>query len=195
MTSSKDILLPEQASYSDLPEYVEHVENIVASYESPDGMMGELVRQLADAMWWVKTYQKDKDHLIVMKMATRLGDRMDLITNPLRSAGSLFDALLSALRGETVATEGRAYLEQRLDALGHSLVSVRAEAITQSTKELEVVDRLIERQFKNMRLLMQAYESVRFAPQLVKKMSLEITQLEQRVEQSYEDQRREVSRQ
>ena len=195
MTSSKDILLPEQASYSDLPEYVEHVENIVASYESPDGMMGELVRQLADAMWWVKTYQKDKDHLIVMKMATRLGDRMDLITNPLKSAGSLFDALLSALRGETVATEGRAYLEQRLDALGHSLVSVRAEAITQSTKELEVVDRLIERQFKNMRLLMQAYESVRFAPQLVKKMSLEITQLEQRVEQSYEDQRREVSRQ
>ena len=195
MTSSKDILLPEQASYSDLPEYVEHVENIVASYESPDGMMGELVRQLADAMWWVKTYQKDKDHLIVMKMATRLGDRMDRTSNPLRSAGSLFDALLSALRGESAATEGRAYLEQRLDALGHSLVSVRAEAITQSTKELEVVDRLIERQFKNMRLLMQAYESVRFAPQLVKKMSLEITQLEQRVEQSYEDQRREVSRQ
>ena len=195
MTSSKGIRLPEQASYSDLPEYVEHVENIVASYESPDGMMGELVRQLADAMWWVKTYQKDKDHLIVMKMATRLGDRMDRISNPLRSAGSLFDALLSALRGETAATEGRTYLEQRLDALGHSLVSVRAEAITQSTKELEVVDRLIERQFKNMRLLMQAYESVRFAPQLVKKMSLEITQLEQRVEQSYEDQRREVSRQ
>ena len=195
MTSSKDIRLPEQASYSDLPEYIEHVENIVASYESPDGMMGELVRQLADAMWWVKTYQKDKDHLVVMKMATRLGDRMDRISNPLRSAGSLFDALLSALRGETAATEGRAYLEQRLDALGHSLVSVRAETITQSTKELEVVDRLIERQFKNMRLLMQAYESVRFAPQLVKKMSLEITQLEQRVEQSYEDQRREVSRQ
>ena len=195
MTSSKDILLPEQSSYSDLPEYIEHVENIVASYESPDGMMGELVRQLADAMWWVKTYQKDKDHLVVMKMATRLGDRMDRISNPLRSAGSLFDALLSALRGGTAATEGRAYLEQRLDALGHSLVSVRAEAITQSTKELEVVDRLIERQFKNMRLLMQAYESVRFAPQLVKKMSLEITQLEQRVEQSYEDQRREVSRQ
>ena len=46
-----------------------------------------------------------------------------------------------------------------------------------------------------MRLLMQAYESVRFAPQLIKKMSLEITQLEQHVEQSYEDQRREVSRQ
>ena len=32
---------------------------------SPEGVLGELVRQMADAMWWVKTYQKDKDHLIV----------------------------------------------------------------------------------------------------------------------------------
>ena len=77
----------------------------------------------------------------------------------------------------------------------YNLTSLRAEAVRESIKELEVIDRLIERQFKNMRLLMQAYESVRFAPQLLKKMSLEITQLEQRVEQSYEDQRREVSRQ
>jgi hypothetical protein len=58
-----------------------------------------------------------------------------------------------------------------------------------------VIDRLIERQFKNMRLLMQAYELVRFAPQLLKKMTLEIQQLEQRVEGANEDQRREVSRQ
>ena len=58
-----------------------------------------------------------------------------------------------------------------------------------------MIDRLIERQFKNMRLLMQACESVRFAPQLLKKMTLEIQQLEQRIEGANEDQRREVSRQ
>jgi hypothetical protein len=58
-----------------------------------------------------------------------------------------------------------------------------------------VIDRLIERQFKNMWLLMQASESVRFAPQLLKKMTLEIQRLEQRVEGANEDQRREVSRQ
>ena len=58
-----------------------------------------------------------------------------------------------------------------------------------------MIDRLIERQFKNMRLLMQAYESVRFAPQLLKKMTLEIQQLEQRIEGANEDQRREVTRQ
>jgi len=39
-------------------------------------VLGELVRQMADAMWWVKTYQKDKDHLIVMKMAMLVKSRL-----------------------------------------------------------------------------------------------------------------------
>ncbi len=195
MKSSNNIPLPEKASYSERPEYIEHVKNIVASYESPDGMMGELVRQLADAMWWVKTYQKDKDHLIVMRMVVNLVNQVDFQRDPSNSTARLFAVLLAALNGNSVAAKDQRYLDQRLKIRDHSLASVRAVAVRSSIEQLEAVDRLIERQFKNMRLLMQAYESVRFAPQLFKQMSLEITQLEQRVEQSYEDQRREVSRQ
>jgi hypothetical protein len=195
MTSSKDIQLSEKASYSDRPAYIEHVKNIVASYESPDGVMGELVRQLADAMWWVTTYQKDKDHLIVMRMVTCLVDRLDSKMEPTKLSARVFEILLAVLNGKLVAAEDQTYLDRRLEIRDYSLSSARAEAVRRSIKQLEVIDRLIERQFKNMRLLMQAYESVRFAPQLLKKMSLEITQLEQRVEQTYEDQRREVSRQ
>lgn len=195
MKSSNNIPLPEKASYSERPEYIEHVKNIVASYESPDGMMGELVRQLADAMWWVKTYQKDKDHLIVMRMVAYLVDQYDFQRDQSNSTARLFAVLLEALNGQSVAAKDQRYLDQRLEIKDYSLASVRAVAVRGSITELEVVDRLIERQFKNMRLLMQAYESVRFAPQLFKQMSLEVTQLEQRVEQSYEDQRREVSRQ
>ena len=178
MTSSKDIQLPEKASYSERPEYVEHVKNIVASYESPDGMMGELVRQLADAMWWVKTYQKDKDHLIVMRMVDCLVDRSDFQRDQSKSTALLFEVLLAALNGQSVAAKDQRYLDQRLEIKDHSLASVRAKAVRSSIEQLEVVDRLIERQFKNMRLLIQAYESVRFAPQLFKQMSLEVTQLE-----------------
>jgi len=78
---------------------------------------------------------------------------------------------------------------------GHNMASLRADSIRRSIKEHEVIDRLIERQFKNMRLLMQSYESVRFALQLLKRMDLEIRQLEQGIEKTIEDQRREVSRQ
>ena len=48
---------------------------------------------------------------------------------------------------------------------------------------------------QNVRLLMQSYDSVRFAPQIHKKMALEIEQLEQQVKQSREDRRLEVDRQ
>jgi len=141
------------------------------------------------------TYQKDKDHLIVMRMVVNLVNQVDFQRDPSNSTARLFAVLLAALNGNSVAAKDQRYLDQRLKIRDHSLASVRAVAVRSSIEQLEAVDRLIERQFKNMRLLMQAYESVRFAPQLFKQMSLEITQLEQRVEQSYEDQRREVSRQ
>ena len=195
MTASTDIKLTQQASYSELPEYIEHVNNIVASYDSPSGILGELVRQVADSIWWVKTYQKDKDHLIVMRMADCLVDRRDFLVGLEKTSLRVFESLFKSCSGENVEPEDQTHLDSILRSKGHNLASLRAEAVRNSIKDLEVVDRLIERQFKNMRLLMQAYESVRFAPQLLKKMTLEIQQLEQRIEGANEDQRREVSRQ
>ena len=152
-------------------------------------------RQMADAIWWVKTYQKDKDHLIVMKMAMLVKSRTDIGIDPEEKALRFFDCLLSSWSGQVLDAEDQAFLDSAMRAEGHNMASLRADAVRRSIKELEVIDRLIERQFKNMRLLMQSYESVRFAPQLLKKMDLEIRQLEQGIEKTIEDQRREVSRQ
>jgi hypothetical protein len=195
MADHKEINLPQSASYSKLPEYIDHVDSIVASYDSPEGVLGELVRQMADAMWWVKTYQKDKDHLIVMKMAMLVKSRTDIGIDPEEKALRFFDCLLSSWSGQVLDPDDQAFLDSAMRSKGHNMASLRADAIRRSVKELEVIDRLIERQFKNMRLLMQSYESVRFAPQLLKKMDLEIRQLEQGIEKTVEDQRREVSRQ
>lgn len=195
MADHKEIKLPQSASYSNLPEYKDHVDQILNSYDLPEGVLGELVRQMADAIWWVKTYQKDKDHLTVMKMAMLVKSRSDLGMDAEKKALRFFECLLSSWSGQVLDAEDQAFLDSAMRSKGHNMASLRAEAIRRSVKELEVIDRLIERQFKNMRLLMQSYESVRFAPQLLKKMSLEIEQLEQRVQQTDEDQRREVSRQ
>jgi len=195
MADHKAINLPQSASYSNLPEYKDHVDQILNSYDSPEGVLGELVRQMADAMWWVKTYQKDKDHLIVMKMAMLVKSRTDIGIDPEEKALRFFDCLLSSWSGQVLDPDDQAFLDSAMRSKGYNMASLRADAVRRSIKELEVIDRLIERQFKNMRLLMQAYESVRFAPQLLKKMILEIQLLEQRVEGTNEDQRREVSRQ
>jgi len=195
MADHKEINLPQSASYSNLPEYKDHVDQILNSYDSPEGVLGELVRQMADAIWWVKTYQKDKDHLIVMKMASLVISRNVLNIGSEQQSLRVFDTLLQSWSGQALASDDQKFLDNAMNSRGHNLASLRADAVRRSVKELEVIDRLIERQFKNMRLLMQSYESVRFAPQLLKKMSLEIEQLEQRVQQTDEDQRREVSRQ
>ena len=47
----------------------------------------------------------------------------------------------------------------------------------------------------NIRLILQAHDSAKFAPQLHKKLELEIKQLELQVNKSDEDQRLEVARQ
>ena len=60
---------------------------------------------------------------------------------------------------------------------------------------LETIDPLIERQLNNVKLLEQTYDSVRFAPQVHKKKTLEIEQLELQVKQSREDQHLEVGHQ
>ena len=124
-----------------------------------------------------------------------LVDRNDFRIDPSESALQIFESVFNSWSGESISADEQGALDSVMAFKGHNFTSMRAEAVRKSVKELEVIDRLIERQFKNMRLLMQAYESIRFAPQLLKKMTLEIQQLEQRIEGANEDQRREVSRQ
>ena len=78
---------------------------------------------------------------------------------------------------------------------GHNIASLRAEATREALPQIDTLDKLIDRQFKNIRLLMQAHDSAKFAPQLHKKLDLEIKQLELQVKKSDEDQRLEVARQ
>ena len=81
MADNKEIKLPQASSFSQLPEDKEHIDRILEGYDSPGGFLGELVRQMADAMWWVKTYQKDKGHVTLMKM-TSIINRTFIVKTP-----------------------------------------------------------------------------------------------------------------
>ena len=148
MADHKEIKLPQSASYSNLPEYKDHVNQILASYDSPEGVLGvlgELVRQMADAMWWVKTYQKGKDHLIVMKMAMLINNRSDLGMDAEEKALRFFECLLSSCSGQVLDADDQAFLDGAMLSKGHNMASIRADAVRRSIKELEVIDRVIER--------------------------------------------------
>jgi len=65
--------------YEQAPDYQQHVKEVMASYEHPKGVLGELVGQLADAFWWIKVYRRDKDNLIVSHMASTLVKRRSFV--------------------------------------------------------------------------------------------------------------------
>jgi len=181
--------------YEQAPEYQRHAQTVMASYEYPKGLLGELVRQLADAFWWIKVYRRDKENLILSQMATTLADRGRYVEVDQHLRLNLFELLSSRLRDSDSDIESRATLDELMTEKGHNLASLRAEATRQALPQIDTLDRLIDRQFKNIRLLMQAHDSAKFAPQLHKKLELEVKQLEIQVKASDDDQRLEVARQ
>ena len=52
MAKSKEVA---SQDYEQAPEYQQHVQAVLKSYEHPSGLLGELVRQLADAFWWIRS--------------------------------------------------------------------------------------------------------------------------------------------
>ena len=66
---------------------------------------------MADALWWVKTYQRDKDHLIVMKMTMLVKSRTDKGIDPEEKALRFFECLLSFWSGQEFNSEDQAFLD------------------------------------------------------------------------------------
>ena len=192
MADNKDV--PAEG-YEQAPDYQQHVKEVLTSYDHPKGLLGELVGQLADAFWWIKIYRRDKDNLIVSHMASTLVKRRPRIEEDQHLWFSMFVALSELISGTQPDLQARKNLNKLMTEKGHNIASLRAEATREALPQIDTLDKLIDRQFKNIRLLMQAHDSAKFAPQLHQKLALEIKQLELQVKKSDEDQRLEVARQ
>jgi hypothetical protein len=88
-----------------------------------------------------------------MKMAMLVKSRSDLGMDAKEKALRFFDCLLSSWSGQELDSEDQAFLDSAMRSKGHNMASLRADAVRRSIKELEVIDRLIERQFMNMSML------------------------------------------
>ena len=192
MAKSKEVA---GQDYEQAPEYQQHVQAVLKSYEHPSGLLGELVRQLADAFWWIKVYRRDKENLILSQMAGALAERGPFAGGEQHLRLSLFEALSGLVGDSAPDLESRTNLNKLMAERGHNLATLRAQATRETLPQIDTLDRLIDRQFKNIRLLMQAHDSAKFAPQQHRKLELEVRQLELQVKTSDEDQRLEVARQ
>ena len=90
------------AAYLKAPEYKEHVETVLASYDHPTGILGELVSQMADAFWWVKIYRAEKNHLVVSEMADRIITKVSYDRGSREAWAQLHDLLTKAVSGQSL---------------------------------------------------------------------------------------------
>ncbi|MDB3918774.1 hypothetical protein N9334_02995 [Luminiphilus sp.] len=192
MTDSK---LPSPSGYEYSPEYHRHLAKVMSDYDHPTGLIEELVSQLADAFWWIKAYRRDKEQIVVAQMTKILTGASAYVSRDEARWLDAAEALSALLAGRGLEKDAADLIEDLMIQGQHNLASLRSEAVGRVLTKIDTLDRLIDRQFKNIKLLMQAVESARFAPELHKKLKLEVEQLELQIQKVHEDQRLEVDRQ
>ena len=190
-----DSMPPLPGGYEESSEYQQHLSKVMADYDHPTGLIQELVSQLADAFWWVNVYRRDKEQIVIAQMTTILTDASVYVSRNEARWLDTAEALSAMLAGQELGKDAVNLIEDLMVQGQHNLASLRSEAVRRVLTKIDTLDRLIDRQFKNIKLLMQAVESARFAPELHKKLKLEVEQLEFQVQKAHEDQRLEVDRQ
>jgi len=85
--------------YEQAPDYQQHLTEVLASYDHPKGLLGELVGQLADAFWWIKVYRRDKEHLILFHMTSALVKKADILKQNEQLWLCTFEALAEYMGG------------------------------------------------------------------------------------------------
>ena len=190
-----DSTLPSSSGYEGSPEYHRHLAKVMSDYDHPTGLIEELVSQLADAFWWIKIYRRDKEQIVVAQMTKILTGTSVYVSRDEVCWIDTSEALSAMLAGRELGEDAANLIEDLMVQGQHNLMSLRSEAVSRVLSKIDTLDRLIDRQFKNVKLLMQAVESARFAPELHKKLKLEVEQLEFQVQKAHEDQRLEVDRQ
>ena len=192
MTDSKSL---SPSGYESSPEYLRHLAKVMSDYDHPTGLIEELVSQLADASWWIKVYRRDNEQIVVAQMTKILTGASVYVSRDEARWLETVEALNAMLAGQELGEDAANLIEDLMVQGQHNLMSLRSEAVSRVLTKIETLDRLIDRQFKNVKLLMQAVESARFAPELHKKLKLEVEQLELQIQKAHEDQRLEVDRQ
>ena len=190
-----DLKLSWLSGYEDSPDYEQHLNKVMADYDHPTGLIEELVSQLADAFWWIKVYRRDKEQIVVAQMTKILTGASAFVSRDEARWLDTAEALSAMLAGQELGEDAANLIKDLMVQGQHNLMSLRSEAVSRVLNDIDTLDRLIDRQFKNVKLLMQAVESARFAPELRKKLKLEVEQLELQIQKAHEDQRLEVDRQ
>ena len=121
MSESKELTTLSDAQYLQAPDYRAHVQELLASYDHPTGILRELISQMADAFWWVRIYRAEKNHLVVSEMTDCLINKNAFGLEPKSEWGQMQEILTKVASGESLTADEQNALGAALAKKGYSL--------------------------------------------------------------------------
>ena len=164
-------LLPNESE----AEFQSSLQGLLSELEKPSPLNVALVTQLNECLWWIKRHTVDKELLLHESMArilSKAGSYSEVYDNRLVSI-----ALEGFLAGHASQADKR-WIEELLERAKLTALDLRARGFMDAAKHIKMADELIHRQYQTMRHLQKSIDAVDFKSRLIKRMDLELADLE-----------------
>ena len=173
-------LLPFLSSPKLLPneseaEFQSGLHGLLSELDNPSPLVGALVSQLNESLWWIKRHTVDKElslHEAMARLLSKAGNRWDTYDNH-----KVSEVLEHYLDGSANKDEA-AWIDDILVESKLTLSDLRVRGFKDAARHIKMVDDLIHRQHQTMRHLQRSSDSIDYKSRLIKSMDLELAALE-----------------
>ena len=156
-------------------EFQASLEGLLSELENPSPLNITLVTQLNECLWWIKRHTVDKELLLHEAMAS--------ILSWARGRANVYDnhqvsSTLESFFAGSASKSDKKFIDDLLKKAELTVSDLRARGFKDAAKHLKMADELIHRQYQTMRHLQRSIDSVDFKSRLIKRMDLELADLE-----------------
>jgi hypothetical protein len=158
-------------------EFQSGLQSLLSELDNPSPLAIALITQLNECLWWIKRHTVDKELLLHESMAqilARAGTYSEVYDNHLVST-----ALERFLTGNS-SKEEKIWIEAMLVQSKLTVSDLRALGFKAASKYIKMADELIHRQYQTIRHLQRSIDAVEFKSRIIKRMDLELADLEKK---------------
>ena len=154
-------------------EYEEILLGLYHELESPSVLSTVIVEQIAQAFFWIKRHSLDKEGFLNDHLKTELGSLVNY-----QERDEFISMYVAAVKAGRYSETYEEFVSLLAECHSTSIEELRSKLNKTTLERLKVFDDLINRQLHNLRHLQKSLDAVDFKKRLVKKLDLEIAQME-----------------
>jgi len=160
-------------------EFQVSLEGLLSELEKPSPLNVALVIQLNECLWWIKRHTVDKELILHESMASILSWARGY---PKMYNNDIVSNALENIFTGNASKDDKEVVDNLLKKGKLTISDLRARGFKNASKHLKMADELIHRQYQTMRHLQRSIDAVDFKSRIIKRMDLELTDLENKAQ-------------